>query len=575
VPQPLPKALFATCDVVPSPTRHSAISQVTLQALTRHFQVDAITLKAPELGHHEKTERLRMFRIPLGKGDYLAQIESFRRAMIRQLEGEEYQLVHVRSLFIGAAVAKRKAEFGAKLLVEVGHIDSIETPILHPQTGGNKAAIDKILAEEDLCLKEADAIIAPNRVIRDLLVERGRRQQIHLVPDGVNIDAFDWLNVLPQQTPVVLYVGSLTPWQGLVTLIESMEILLRDTVARLVIVHPEGSDHWQHPLKNLATNLGIQQKVEFRSALHEEIPELLCQADVCVAPYAKVGRNLTQGHFPLKIIEYMACRRPIVASRLPMIEEVLTDGSEALLFSPGNAEELSQKIQTLLKERPLAQRLSDNAYRKARDTFNAAKTRRRYSEIYRALWEETKEEFPKSGLDALVEKEEDIYTSGTDAGQNSASKKKPLLVEEKPTKSLRDDEATAIFQMEGFEKEASARAARVPPPIPTPSTTIPSALPVVAFFDETQQKIEITPPNKPSKTESQQTIRSTPYSTPSNPKESTSKPDPSNTPLRPKEEPGPTKPKETPTRLEVSQTKEKADGASLLARLREKNKEGS
>ena len=209
MPQPLPKALFATCDVVPSPTRHSAVSRVTLQALTQHFQVDAITLKAPDLGHHEKTDRLRIFRIPAGKGDYLAQIDSFRRAMIRQLEGEEYQLVHVRSLLIGAAVAKRKAEFGAKLLVEVGHIDSIETPILHPQIGVNKSTIDKILADEDLCLREADAIITPNKVIRDLLVERGRRQKIHLVPDGVNIDVFDWLNARSQPTPVVLYVGSL------------------------------------------------------------------------------------------------------------------------------------------------------------------------------------------------------------------------------------------------------------------------------------------------------------------------------------------------------------------------------
>jgi glycosyltransferase involved in cell wall biosynthesis len=585
VPQPLPKALFATCDVVPSPTRHSAISQVTLQALTRHFQVDAITLKAPDLGHHEKTERLRMFRIPAAKGDYLAQVESFRRAMIRQLEGEEYQLVHVRSLLIGAAVAKRKTEFGAKLLVEVGHIDSIETPILHPQIGVNKATIDKILADEDLCLKEADAIITPNRVIRDLLVERGRRQQIHLVPDGVNIDAFDWLNVRPQQTPVILYVGSLTPWQGLVTLIESMEILLRDTVARLVIVHPGGDEHWQNPLKNLANNLGIQQKVEFRSALHEEIPEILCQADVCVAPYAKVGRNLTQGHFPLKVIEYMACKRPIVASRLTMIEEVLTDGTEALLFSPGNAEDLSQKIQTLLKERPLAQKLSDNAYRKARDTFNAAKTRRRYSEIYRALWEEAKEDFPKSGLDAPLDKDEDIHTSGTDAGQGSASKKKSQTIEVKQANGFRDDEATAIFQMDNFEEESAARASssvvlNKPSSQNSAAATLPSTSPIVAFDDETQQKLEaIAPPLQPIKREGPPKILSGAYSiTPkeaSKPTASPSKSEATLPALKPKEESLTTKPKDTPIRLEIAQAKEKADAASLLARLREKNKEGS
>lgn len=605
----LPKALFATCDVVPGPTRDSAISQVALQVLSRHFQVDAITLKAPHLGHHEKNDRLRMMRIPAGKGDYLAQVDSFRRALLRQLEGEEYHLVHVRSLLVGAGIAKKKAEFGVKLLVEVSRVDSLEVPILHPQIGGNRASMERILADEDLCLKEADAIVAPSRVLRDLLAERGRRDNLHLIPDGVNVDVFDWLNAKSPASPILLYVGSLTPWQGLVTLIEALEILSRTTPVRLVIVHPGNDEHWQNPLKNLANNLGVSEKIEFRSAAPEEIPEILSQASICIAPYAKVGRNLNQGHFPLKVIEYMACRRPIVASRLSMVEEVLSDNQEGLLFQPGNAEDLSQKIQVLLQDKPLAQRLSENAYRKVRESFTAASTRRRYSDIYRGLWEAAKEEFPRSGLEVGVERDDDdIRTVGTDAGSqapSSSSKKRPAREEERHN-NFQDNEATAIFSMSIIEEERPLKSFQEDitnqkleaislPQKKEPAPPSPAAKPEAKKdgLDGLSKMLaaQAKEAEKPSRLEMiqklptalVQTIASKPEP-PAKPKESPTLPN-----TVPKSEPSPlprintganqlvspSKPKDTPARLEVAQAKEKPDISSLLAKLKEQNKGGS
>lgn len=457
----LPKVLFATFDVVPGPSRHSAISQTLLKSLTQHFQVDAITLKSRELSHLEKTERLRILRIPAGKGDYLAQIESFRRALIRQLEGEEYQLVHVRSLLVGAPLAKRKAEFGIKLLVEASRFDSVELPVLHPPLGSNRGSMDRILAEEELCLKGADAVVTPSRVTRDLIGERGRKEGVHLIPDGVNVDLFDWQTVKPSLAPTILYAGSLAPWQGLVTLIEAFDILSRSQSMRLVLLHPGGDEQWQVPLKNLAKNLGISEKVEFRSAvLQEELPEILCQADVCVAPYARVGRNMVQGGFPLKITEYLACRRPVVASRLPMVEEVISDGVEGLLFTPGNADDLSQKLQRLLKDRVLAQQLAEAGYRRARDVFPASRVRRRLTELYRALWQQAKEEFPKSGLELPAEREGD---EPSDSATSSSRRRVPSR-DERPSRAD-EDEQTAIFTME-TPSEEDARPTRKGPSKP-------------------------------------------------------------------------------------------------------------
>jgi glycosyltransferase involved in cell wall biosynthesis len=60
----------------------------------------------------------------------------------------------------------------------------------------------------------------------------------------------------------------------------------------------------------------------------------------------------------LKLFEYMAAARPIVASDLPSIREILTDGGNALLVAPGNAEALAGAVERLLADRGLAARLA-------------------------------------------------------------------------------------------------------------------------------------------------------------------------------------------------------------------------
>jgi glycosyltransferase involved in cell wall biosynthesis len=66
---------------------------------------------------------------------------------------------------------------------------------------------------------------------------------------------------------------------------------------------------------------------------------------------------------PLKLFEYMAAGRPIVASDLPALREVLTDGENALLVEPGNAAQLADAIGRLLHDPELAQRLAAAAWR--------------------------------------------------------------------------------------------------------------------------------------------------------------------------------------------------------------------
>jgi len=118
---------------------------------------------------------------------------------------------------------------------------------------------------------------------------------------------------------------------------------------------------------------------------HHEMPELVAQADVCIAPLGYNDRNVTQGCCPLKIIEYMACGRPIVASNLPVVRELARDDIDALLFTPEDANDLARCVLAILEDETLAQRLADSAAQRAKDTFSWHTAQKKLLKVYKSL----------------------------------------------------------------------------------------------------------------------------------------------------------------------------------------------
>lgn len=109
--------------------------------------------------------------------------------------------------------------------------------------------------------------------------------------------------------------------------------------------------------------------VAYRKAVaHAEVPALLASFDVLIAPYQRTvmvadGRtDSARWMSPLKLFEYMAARRAIVASDLPVIGEVLTDGATALLCEPGDAAGWASTLTRLRDDPALRAALGERAY---------------------------------------------------------------------------------------------------------------------------------------------------------------------------------------------------------------------
>ncbi len=155
------------------------------------------------------------------------------------------------------------------------------------------------------------------------------------------------------------YAGHLYPWKGVETLLGALAAApgLR---GRVIGGHPSEPDLGR--LRQFAANLGLGERVEFTGMKAPgEVPALLREADLLVLPNraTSVSANYTS---PLKLFEYLAAGRPIVASDLPALREILRDRENAWLVPPDDTAALAAALEDARARQGLAVRLAKAAF---------------------------------------------------------------------------------------------------------------------------------------------------------------------------------------------------------------------
>jgi glycosyltransferase involved in cell wall biosynthesis len=374
--------LIVSFSVCPAPDRHGVGLLNAMKALASRYTVDVLTLRAPagDQPFNERFMKTHMLRVPVGAGPLSGQIDAFRRAVRRQLEGEDYDVVHLRSAWGGRAVLAGMPAPG-RVVYEVAR-----------STEGEPRAADAELAaalaaEEALCLERADLVLVPTEDARAHLAARGLGERVEVVPPGVDVDTFDWEPPLPGDgVPRVLYAGQLSAGRGARLCVEAVGLVRRRRPVKLVMAGPVEPSFRPLLDETLARAGLLPPDVEELGPIdHDDMPRVIAQATVCVAPATLDHAARPLAGFPTKLLEYMACRRAVVAPRQSSVMEVVEDGRDGLLFEPGSAEDLARAISRLLDEPALCIALSECGYRRVRAEYPASATRRRLLGAYARL----------------------------------------------------------------------------------------------------------------------------------------------------------------------------------------------
>lgn len=190
----------------------------------------------------------------------------------------------------------------------------------------------------------ADAVIVLGDAMRREVVARGADPaRVFLIPNAVSED---WLTEIPEaevgrasavERCTFGYIGSLRRLEGVETLVEAVARLVADGLDVDLLVVGDGPR--LEPLRRLADQLDLGSRAQFPGAVpHAEVRRWYQRIDVLVVsrPDLPVTRSVT----PLKPLEAMALGLPIIASRLPALEELVADGERGLLYDAGDLDGL-------------------------------------------------------------------------------------------------------------------------------------------------------------------------------------------------------------------------------------------
>lgn len=208
---------------------------------------------------------------------------------------------------------------------------------------------------------QARLLIAVNQTLyRHLLQDGLPAEKVIVVPNGIDSDLFradiDGAPIrarynIPPDSVVIGFVGSFQPYHRVDLLLRAFA-QLEDGQARLLLV---GQGITSAESGALAAQLGIAERTIFTGAVpYAQVPSYLAAADIAIMPATNDYGN------PMKVYEYMAMGKVVVAPDQPTITEIATHGENAYLFPREDVSAMAAALRTLIADPALRSRLGAN-----------------------------------------------------------------------------------------------------------------------------------------------------------------------------------------------------------------------
>ncbi len=319
--------------------------------------------------------------VPLPKDELTEHIPTFVENIIEIAEKKDfkYDLIHSHYWMSGIAARDLQAAWNVPVVHMFHTLGLMKQRIAQAP---HESEGDYRLNGEHEVIKLADRIVAATIAEKAQLqwLYQANTERIAVIPPGVDTchfypipadEAKEYIGISPQDR-MLLFVGRIEPLKGVDTLIQALGLMakennLADHQLCLTIIggdphvsREEMSDEMSR-LKSMSTDNGLDEFVAFLGRRSQEtLPYYYSAADVVIMPshYESFG---------MVALEAMACGTPVVASQVGGLAFLVQDGETGYHINVGDMDALSDRLTTLLEDRELHQRLSQQAANFAQD----------------------------------------------------------------------------------------------------------------------------------------------------------------------------------------------------------------
>lgn len=314
-------------------------------------------------------------------------LKEYTKQINKVIAAEAPDIIQAASNYVnGLAALEAAREKKTPFLYEIRGFWELTTVCKEPLFK-NSAEFNLAYMMESYLAHAADGLVTICEGLRKELINRGiKTDKIKIIPNGVDCKFFkpkQFNNDLGNKHNlggkfIIGYIGSLTRYEGLQTLLPVIANLKKDgyKIKCLII----GTGDYRPILERITKELNIDKDVIYIDQIpHEQVVEYYSLFDLCV--YPRINEEVTQMVTPLKPLEAMACGKSVIGSDLDAIREIIIPGINGLVYSNSEAD-LFQKIKLLYKNNTLRDELRLNARKwvvENRDWNKIAKT---YQTLY-------------------------------------------------------------------------------------------------------------------------------------------------------------------------------------------------
>lgn len=320
---PRVRFLLVTQSRVPGPAPDGPAVVSMVRAL--RGEVDVVTLKSPEQAHQGRLGEARIFRVREGEGP-----EPFLRAVVRQLESEDYDVIHSRDARSVPAIAA--SSFKGALVYEVCAED----------LSGNWEE------HHVAALRSAHHVVVPTLAAAQAAVHAAPDAKIHHLPPGVDLDVYDWQpsRLVEPALTRLLALGDFGAGRDIGGLIEAIR-RVRETLPVHLMLAGETDPARRREVQGAIEKAGVAPFITVRrDPRPESVARLIADCDVGVLPANQHPAYTRHGLLAEPLLEFWASHRPIVAPDWPALREIMPDAHGCALFTPGDIDSLVSAIAT-------------------------------------------------------------------------------------------------------------------------------------------------------------------------------------------------------------------------------------